>query len=205
MNAPPPRGRGFRRGTKMKRRRETAKDEVPVAPIVLIQIIQVEWSKAARGGAAATARNNVPEALPLPHTAMLAMREPAFVEHFVRYGRRNQFQAPLVDKLLTQPVAEPFADIHRGLAVSLDDDGHAHVALTRYPGAPRRPLRFEGFTLAPGEWGRIRVNGRWTDVDFGWWVYTKLAMNIGLFVRPPRNVFRMMSPAKSYTSLEDLY
>lgn len=113
--------------------KRTTEPEQPPYPI-LVQAIQVRWTKASRGAPGAAARNRVPEALTLPHSKPSAppkppptasvppwsrppeimpapqdsgLRSPDLSLHRVSYGESNPFREPTADSWIAFKTSLP--------------------------------------------------------------------------------------------------
>jgi hypothetical protein len=64
-----------------------------LGPIVVVQWIEVEWGKDARGAEQATRRNQLPTALPLPE--LVLKPESEIVVQYVGFSDRSNFECPL--------------------------------------------------------------------------------------------------------------
>lgn len=169
-------------------------------PLVLLQTITTQWSKAARGAPTAARRRGVPEALLVP-AALPSTTEMAVICHEVRYGERDGFQMPEFSTVQRDVLS---GTLHaHNLNISLDGEV-LRVDLAWTWGAPmRRPVR--GIMSAVlGEWGRVCFNYRTSSGYAARWVYGQVIANIGLFVRPEPAIFRTTQPSKTYTNMADL-
>jgi len=180
------------------------KPEEAVAPTlaVYIQAICTCWDKSSRGGTDALPRNRVPEAVSFPPSAS-APKPGEYVVHRSTFTAKNGFAAP-TSSLGVTPYCPPNAG---GITLALDDDAlHVAYQWDRSQGAPERySAKVDAFRLSPGQWGRVRYNGRLTDFDNGTWWYEKWVYNIGLFSSPPSSVFVTTEPVKVFTQMAYLW
>lgn len=184
---------------------------------MVVQAIEVSWTKISRGGSLATLRNRVPEIALLPFgSSPPKSAMPIYIRHEITWGETNEFQQPLTGKIdiaeFMGQVKNRLLGFHAAGGTSIkvgfeksygaNPVGKNLLDYTRL-GAPARTVPLEIFSLGPGEWGRVRYNGR-----FSWksgWKYEKWVYNIGLFADTiPENCFQG-SPARSYSSLADLW
>jgi len=176
-----------------------------VAPTlaVYIQAICTRWNKPSRGGTDALPRNCVPEAVSFPPPAS-APKPGNYVFHRSTFTDKNGFAAPTSSSLGATPYCPPNTG---GITLSFENDAlHVAYQWDRGQGAPERySARVEPFRLAPGQWGRVRYNGRLSDFDNGTWWYEKWVYNVGLFSSPPPSVFVTTEPGKVFTQIAHLW
>ncbi len=172
----------------------------PLIQVVIVQEIHTHWEKSARGGPKAFLRNQVPEAVKLEDIEV----DPGsllYVTQHVYYSSRNNFAEPT--RTVTAP---PTMVVPQFDGVFLDFDNGALAASYQYNrghGAPERSAwKTKAFSLSEGEWGRIRYNGRHSDMD-GYWGYDKWVWNVGLFSSISPSAFLETEPVKvaSYMGL----
>ncbi len=193
------------------------------ACILLIQAIQTEWSKAARGGVLATARGRVPEALPIP-LPLSRPAEPYYLVHHVTYAEADDFKHPRYETIDSGPPGKrtyyghrrSFYDAPRMVKVNeaqpeaafgetlqfdrlhlywkADSLTISYRADDRKYGVPR--TAHSTLAVAAEQWARIEYNLRYSG-EFesrGWWFYENWVFNVGLFHKPKRNVFLKAAP-----------
>ncbi len=145
------------------------------APLVLLQTIMTQWSKAARGAPAAALRRGVPDALLIP-AALTPTPVVGVIRHEVRCGERDGFRIP-ESSTVQRDVLNDTLHAHN-LSVTLNEE-LLRVDLAWTYGAPmRHPVRGI-MSLAVGEWGRVRFNYRTSSAP---WVYVQAVANIGWFL-----------------------
>jgi hypothetical protein len=121
--------------------------------LVVVQVISTRWDKAARGGALATRRNRVPEALPLPPLGQ-TIREPSYITHTVNFAffGGGLDGRPVSVELMVLPTADPFTC--GAVQVRLKSGQiHADFHWTHAVGAPERPSVRNALVLEKGQWG----------------------------------------------------
>ncbi len=192
----------------------------PEACTLLVQAIRTEWSKAARGGVLATARNHVPEAFPVP----LPLTQPAeryYLVHHLTYAEEDGFRHPRDETVDARPadkhtqyVCERAFWYRAPLRVQVKtvppeaifgetihfDRIHIHWKVNSITISYRTDDRAYGapdtkpgvLIVAGDQWARINYNFRYS-IEYGW-VYERWVFNIGLFHKPRRNVFRRTAP-----------
>jgi len=141
--------------------------------MLVVQHIQVIWTKASRGAPGAVQRNAVPEVFELP-PAIVGQTADLLV-HQVIVRESNAFTPRIGDV-----VNEVLAPLALGMLELRPEEGLARV-VTR-----------DGPTLVVplGEWGRIRTNCRHSDYDTGQWYYSKDVVNVAVCARPDRGLFQ---------------
>ncbi len=192
----------------------------PEACTLLVQAIQTEWSKAARGGALATARGRVPEALRVP-LPVAPCDEPYYLVQHVIYVEDDGFEHPCSEIVDTRPadkhthyVCERAFWHYAPLTVQVKtvppeaifgdtihfDRIHIHWKVNSATITYRADDRAYGapdtkpgtLIIAGDQWSRIDYNLRYSVEDG--WVYEKWVFNVGLFHKPRRNVFLRTEP-----------
>lgn len=203
--------------------------------LVLIQEITVKWSKASRGAPGATARNRVPEALPLPagtptqpwpsrfaNTAPTTVPFPAandefppdILLHHLLFSEWSQlahpsvYWVPLRSRLPEQCMLQFLHWNVPPLTLEVADGRlKARFPWSYDVGAPRREYRpmWERCSLAPGQWMQIRFNGRHVYGDDAGWYYEKHVLNIGWVDTLVNDLFVRGLPNYQITDLADLH
>lgn len=174
----------------------------PPKPVVLIQAIRTRWEKSERGGPSAAQRNQVPEALKLPHFNPVAAPLSSVV-HRADYSSKNGFAEPtksIVDVLTTEP------SNLGGVSLAVDDDELAvFYQYSRSQGAPEHYSRkIEALNLSLNQWGSVSYNGRHSGLEGYWW-YGKWIYNIGLFSLPSLPIFVTTKPVNIFTQMAHLW
>ncbi len=156
--------------------------------MLIIQHILVHWTKSSRGGAEATKRNAVPNALPIS----LTQTSETGLLQYICYREETQFTAKESTTLL---LLERNYTIGATIISPTNTDG----ALVKFrwsywtSGAPERLNNRKDLTLVPGEWCQVLWNGRFTDGDTGQWWYEKHVVNIAVG-DISRQLFRETAP-----------
>ncbi len=193
----------------------------PETCTLLVQAIQTQWSKAARGGVLATARNRVPEALRVP-LPVAPRDEPYYLVHHVIYAEGDDFKHPRDEIVDARPAGKrtyygdrrSFYDAPRTLQVNKaqpeatfgetlqfdrlhlywkgDSLAISYRADDREYGVPG--TAHSTLNLAGEQWARIQYNLRYAAYESRWWFYEKWIFNVGLFRNPKRNVFLRTEP-----------
>jgi hypothetical protein len=177
------------------------KADDPQSQVVVIQAICTHWEKSARGGLNAVLRNRVPEAVKVAE-AKIPLSPLIHVAQYVYNSGLNKYTKP-VRTIIAPPTTTP----RQAKGIFFDFAGDMLSVAYQYDRGQGAPERFAGkvkaFDLSQGEWGRIRYNGRYSDVDNGHWWYEKWVWNIGLFSSVSPTAFLKTEPVKvaSYMGL----
>jgi hypothetical protein len=189
--------------------------QVRVAACGLVQVIQLRWGKSARGGQGARDRNAVPLAFEVSADELLGAADELVVVES-RWGARNAFVEPLHRSLRRVATAAGY----RFGCVSVSANPEALSVRYQYDtahgGAPDRwffnsatgfgeaPGR--NFVVRPGQWVRIRYNGRFSCVDTGNWWYEQVTVNVALFRGVPSGqVFVGSEPSQDLVALAEFW
>ena len=180
-------------------------------PVVCIQQIGTDWTKASRGGKGSILRNRVPEALPFSGFITPA-NSPQFLVQTTSFYESAEFVAKKPIHLRhnrdLQPFAQKDAFDFRGVSASRTDTGlDVKYEYKWEQGMPWRYSTTDEVTcLELGQWCRVSFNGRFSSYRYtaygegnGW--YEKWVINIGLFVEPGSDVFLKTKPIKVYSRL----
>jgi hypothetical protein len=166
--------------------------------MVIIQEILTTWTKTSRGAPGAVARGKVPERM----SFAAAATESAILEHMAYFNEHGGFVA----RETTQQYAAPATLAYGCTRLQVEVD---RVAVTwrydsGYIGAPGRDgSTKEVFVVRPGQWGRVRYNGRLTE-DEGWW-YRKIVLNVGIFASGSGSEFLANEPDFTYDQMARLW
>lgn len=125
--------------------------------MVVVQRVEIQWSKRSRGGAGAQRRARLPRAFRLP-----GIPSP-FLLHQVDLAEWNGFEMRVREERGERPrsIEDVIALRHMEvgtLAVDL-------VGSPRHGGHPWRAPKAEVLRLAAGEFGRLTINGRQSTED----------------------------------------
>ena len=159
----------------------------------LVQVIQLEWSKASRGGEGARARAKVPSAFEVPATSLDDCGGKLCVEVW-EWGDGNAFSRPFEVRRLHAPSQTGFN--FGCVSVSAADEAiRVHfLYASAIGGAPDRwHLNWPGadgpagrtLFVRNGAWVRVLYNGRFTDYDTGRWWYQQVTVNVAWFTDTP--------------------
>src|SRR5262249_33425349 len=143
------------------------------------QVVQLEWTNAARGGEGACSRSAIPSAFEVPSTDLLNPEGQLCVD-VLRWGERNGFVEPFSTHRQHVLIDNGF----RFGCVSMMEQADGVQVRYRYEpnvgGAPdRRTFTPEGhresrtrtLPVRDGEWVQVCYNGRFSCIDTGNWWY----------------------------------
>jgi hypothetical protein len=171
--------------------------------IVVVQEIELWWTKSSRAGEGAKARAAVPELLPLP--ALASVPDESLVHQQVKIEEWNGFDAR-VETVEVSPMPVTRRKQMQCVTIGRDGEGHA-LAEYRYTmagGAPERAsIPRTVLTLAPGQWGRVRYNGRHNASVPTGWLYHKTVINlapVAVFTGTPF----LGGPTREFSDMADL-
>ncbi len=168
--------------------------------MIIVQEISTSWTKQSRSARAASARNAIPDTLPLPWIPAVDSSS-ALIHHIVRFHEASNFRHPHHELAVHPIIAGKIGyfgcvriTVHNSLVqVQYAYDMFCGGAPERY-GLPRQVI-----ALAVHEWGRIQYNGRWSSATgMGAWTYKQTTVNIAyqkdltqqLFANAPKTTFR---------------
>ncbi len=166
-------------------------------PMLIVQRITTEWTKASRGGSGAAARNAVPDALPVPAPADPASDR---LLHDVQFPEGEQFDGQASMTPLSSQVhirLEPVV-----LRVTSQLVATRFVWSWHHCGAPERDSH-DLFQLSPGQWGRFTCNGRFgAESSCGReWGYHKTIFNIAFVKQFDSHLFVTTTPSADESRL----
>lgn len=184
---------------------------------ILLQHVVIEWDKSYRGGSNAAKRNSVKEKYNLPENLIIEGNVEEVPVHMIRFSSSNEFEKPWFEKVLHEKVKSNiikhgcvFIEIKEDcLDVVFEYDSQNCGAPSRYKYDPQSKkklyLKEKAFTLNPDEFGKIIVNGRFSDSDTGNWWYEKQIFNIIYTYSPDKDIFKKIKVAKEYSQLAKMW
>jgi len=152
---------------------------------VVVQIVEILWTKATRGAPRANERSA------LPRQFILSGETGAYVaEHHRLAEWEGNFALQPVKVETKQSVPGSEGELHIGRG----HDGAVNLGLsgTPYDGRPRRAPVAEGLVLKPGGYVRLLVNARHTSY-FGQW-YSEKVFNVAMGEHVAGNRFLSAEP-----------
>ena len=184
----------------------------PIATTTLIvQHIQITWTKAARGGHLAERRAEIPNAFVIPKPPTTYDKSQHYIVHGVGFGERNQFAEPIGSQTNAPTIDTSFNT--KNCTVQLADDS-ATVVYEWRDGAPERQFFDKSGTPVPvrkhlqvtaDKWVRLEYNGRFTGYDCGNWWYEHSILNVALASPDCLDVFLTTKPSASFQQLAHLW
>ena len=136
--------------------------------MIVVQLVEIGWTKRSRGGPGAERRARLPRGFRLP-----AIPAP-FLLHQVSLDEWNDFAMREREERGERPRA-----VERALTLRSADDGMLCVDFVDNAlqgGHPWRAPRPDVFRLAPGQFGRLTINTRHASEDA--WLYTEQVYNV---------------------------
>jgi hypothetical protein len=152
---------------------------------VVVQIVEILWTKATRGAPRANERSA------LPRQFILSGEAEAYVAEHHRLAEWEGNFAPQPVRVETKqsvPGSEGELRLARG------HDGAVHLGLngTPYDGQPRRAPIAHGLVLKPGGYVRLLVNARHTSYSGQW--YSERVFNVAMGEHVSGNRFLLAEP-----------
>lgn len=142
---------------------------------IVVQHVQMWWTKQSRGGPAAVQRNRVPAAYPLTGEHLAAV-------HLVVHHESAGFDPRAETRGFT---SDGQGKRLRYAEVALDRDGD-QLRVSLQPsafGMPRRHRRPPAARLAAGQWLRWQINYRFVTVNGGEWHYRLDTFNVAFGIK----------------------
>lgn len=159
-------------------------------PIVVVQWLEVEWDKSARGAEAATIRNQLPKALPLSEVELEA--DIKLVLHYLRNGYSSGKTGAISQhrNLTLDHLSE--------IEIKLFENQIQVVPHPRKTGMGRCRR-----TISTGQWSRFVWNER--IVYEGTWAYKQITVNIAYLPEFTPTIFLDQEPSEIWSELVRLY
>ncbi|MDB4766174.1 hypothetical protein OAG71_00655 [bacterium] len=179
--------------------------------MLVIQHINIQWTKASRGGNLAEKRNLIAKSFPVPTAPPTYDRQDHFVIHHVRFGESNEFIAPIDTEITSPKTGTPFTTKNVTVEQKVDT---AIVTYEWRDGAPERkffdksgtpvPVR-KRFVASLNNWVMVEYNGRFTGYDCGRWWYEHSIINVAVTDTEYANLFVESNPNIFSQQLEHLW
>src|SRR2546423_14994943 len=162
--------------------------------MVVVQVVEIRWTKATRGAPRANERAALPRAF------VLSGMQGNYVVQRYRLDEAAGFRPELL-KEASSPVVPR---LERSLALKLRDDAHLALGLVwdSIEGQPRRHPQREAVHLAPGESARLVINGRHTYTSTS---YTEVVYNVAYGETVASNRFLAGPPDHVFSLAADLF
>ena len=136
--------------------------------MLIVQVVEILWSKATRGAPGANLRAE------LPRQFAIDLMEAPYVLHHVRMAEWEEFSPHLVKREGKTSVPR----IEGGLPIQADEHAFFRLGLIGNPsgGKPYRHPVNQAVTLKPDEFARLVINGRHTSYSGQW--YSEYVYNV---------------------------
>ena len=152
--------------------------------MLVIQSVQILWTKATRGAPQSNERVALPRAFPLDASSG---------EYVVQRYRIAEWEG-FAPRLIATEIKEAVPGAEEVLRISRQSDGTFRLGLagTPYNGQPTRHPRLNAVHLVPGEYARLVVNARHTTYSGQY--YSETVFNVACGEHVPLNRFLLGSP-----------
>ena len=180
--------------------------------MLLIQHINLLWDKECRGAPYSSLRNNMARAYDLPKT-FFNYNPLGFPSHYIFLRQEKRGLSEQINRVDT--IAKN-SNIRIG-AIEILQQTNCYELQYRYDfhrAIPERhkynpktsmyePLKETAMELQCGEYGRIIYNGRYVDIDTGYWYYVMNIINIICTTenRSSLKIFIEREPGKAYNQI----
>lgn len=183
---------------------------------ILVQHLVIEWDKSFRGGANAAKRNSLREEYLLPKEIITQKSNQQIPIHMIRFSSNNLFEKPSFERILYEKVKSDKVK-HSCITLKIKQNNiDVYFEYNSQCGAPPRymynyeskkkvPLKEKAFTLNPNEFGKVIINGRFSDADTGNWRYKKHIFNIIYTDTLNMNSFKNKTVSKMYSKLAKMW
>lgn len=164
--------------------------------MLVVQVIEILWSKATRGAPEANIRAKLPRAL------AIELFDAPYVLHHVRMAEWEEDFSP---RLVKAESKESVPRTEGGLSIQSDDHSSFRLGLIGNPsgGKPHRHPANRVLTLLPGEFARLVINGRHTSYSGQW--YSEYVYNVASGSQVPANRFLLANPEHEFSLAANLF
>lgn len=178
---------------------------------LIIQHIQISWTKTSRGGRLAQLRNQIPKVFELIEPLATYDKQDHYFVHKIEFCESNEFKKPMQNTSLSPIVGEPYL-FRNGMVES--ESGIFKIKSQWNEGQPPRRIltktdnQFtEGktFDITNDGWSQIEFNARLTDYDTGNWWYEHHIINSATAPSDSRNIFIESKPTTRFQELAHLW
>lgn len=179
--------------------------------MLLVQKIKVSWNKESRGGEGAIQRSKMKQAAMLPKNFFeyVSFGQPY---HFLYLSQDKQgFHTTTEGKYILKEKKDPMRFLCDPIEIVQENNDKYRVNYRydlHYGAIPPRyqynstgtltPLNEEAFTLHMGEYGQAICNGRFVDIDLGWWGYEMEIVNIRIMPKDSAHLDCFLSEEPTY-------
>lgn len=164
--------------------------------MLVVQVIEILWSKATRGAPMASVRAKLPRAF------AIELFDAPYVLHHVRMAEWEEFSP----RLIQREGRESIPSSEGGLSIHSEDHSSFRLGLVGNPcgGKPHRHPANQVLRLLPGEFARLLINGRHTSNSGGQW-YSEYVYNVASGVQVPANRFLLGKPEHEFSLAANLF
>ena len=162
--------------------------------MIVVQLIEVIWTKASRGAPASCVRNSVPSAMPLlPTTGEYIYQRQLFRE-------RDGFKGELVESRVSDSIPHVEGELRFYPQKDLLRLGLGYSGKT---GKPVRSATNSALTIEEGQLARLITNGRHTSYSGQW--YRQATYNVSLVGEVYPDLFINREPDRLFSMEADLF
>jgi hypothetical protein len=163
--------------------------------MLVVQVVEILWSKATRGAPAANVRAALPRAFGIE------LHEGLFVLHHVKMVEWEDFSP----RCIKSEVHASVPRVEGGLSIRQLPEGSYRLGLIGNPsgGKPHRHPVNEALTLQAGEFARLAINGRHTSYSGQW--YSEYVYNAASAHRVSATRFLQGAPEHEFSLVADLF
>ncbi|HEY9010153.1 MAG TPA: hypothetical protein VIN06_03975 [Devosia sp.] len=163
---------------------------------IVVQIVEILWTKATRGSPRANERAS------LPRQFSLSGETDTYV---VQHHRLVEWKDNFAPQPIKVEVKRAVPGVEGELRIVKRHDGSIQLGLTGTPygGQPPRVPVTDGPILGPGGYVRLRVNARHTSYSGQW--YSEKVFNVAMGDHVPADRFLLTQPDKVLDLMADLF
>jgi hypothetical protein len=179
--------------------------------VVIIQVINVSWTKAARGGSLARLRNKV-EKTYLLEIKGIGIEEKKVLVNEIYFSEGNKFQSPVNNKIMVLEAEDIYkiknVEVNRkenSLMVVLNSEGMNPKRWKMDSTGTRFPIKQTAFELLKGKWGQIRYNNRFSSFSTGNWFYEETTINLAFCDKFNPDLFTSTKPDCTFSCMATLW
>jgi len=163
--------------------------------MLVVQVVEILWSKATRGAPEANLRAK------LPRRFAIDLIDGPYLLHHVRMAEWEEFSPQLVK--LEAKVSVPRTE--GGLSIQAVEQASFRLGLIGNPagGKPYRHPVHQALTLKPGEFARLVINGRHTSYSGQW--YSEYVYNVASGSKIVSDRFLHGAPDHEFSLADNLF
>ncbi len=169
-----------------------------IEPILIVQHINIKWSKSSRGGRLAQHRSRIPKTYPLAKTPSQTVKNATCLIHYIEFNETNEFGTPHKEKILVCGHKEKYEMLNCIL-----DPKSAQIHFAWSNGVPARtPNRT--FSITSRTVTKIEYNARLASISDGNWHYVHEIIHATI-AQPTTDLFLNIKPSMNFTGLQHLW